>query len=263
MKYCLIFLAIFSYFFTFGCSSNRGAPVALYPESREFKKEQPLTFLVMPPINKTNNVDAKELFYSKMAAPVYSDGYYVFPPTLAMELMKKEGIYDAELFLNNPLNKFEELLGVDAVLFTIIYDTDKSKIRREGMVDIEFIVKSTATNKELYRIRGEYVLDRSLYTLDDMTRDMDEAQKNGFAYGAVVYPIVYGVIFMVDLVRTITLEEADVSGKVARVALNNLPCGIYPCSQSSIKVPKTFKVVETEKNGMISAWYKKFNEEKK
>jgi len=259
MKNFLVFLVIFSYFFTFGCSSGN-APVALYPESRDFKKEQPLTFLVMPPINKTNNVDAKELFYSKMAAPIYTDGYYVFPPTLAMELMKKEGIYDAELFLNNPLNKFEELLGVDAVLFTIIYDTDKSKILREGMVDIEFIIKSTATNKELYRIRGEYVLDRSLYSLDDMSRDMDN-DKSG--YGAVVYPIIYGVIFMVDLVRTITLEEADVSGKVARVALNNLPCGIYPCTQSYIKVPKTFKVVETEKNGFMSAWYKKFNEEKK
>jgi len=259
MKYNILFLAIFSYLFTFGCSSS-SAPMALYPESREFKKEQPLTFLIMPPINKTNNVDAKELFYSKMAAPVYNDGYYVFPPTLAMELMKKEGIYDAELFLNNPLNKFEELLGVDALLFTIIYDTDKSKIRREGMVDIEFIVKSTATNKELYRIRGEYVLDRSLYSLDDMSRDMNNDQSGA---GTIIYPIMYGVIFLVDLVRTITLEEADVSGKVARVALNNLPCGIYPCLQSSIKVPKTFKAVESEKNGQLSAWYQKFKEEKK
>jgi hypothetical protein len=258
MKNNLIFLAICSVFFAFGCSGSK-PPVAAYPESKEFKREWPLTFLVMPPINKTNNVDAKELFYSKMAGPIYGDGYYAFPPILAMELMKKEGIYDAEAFLDRPLNKFEELLGADAVLFSIIHDTDKSKIRREGMVDIEFIIKSTATNKELYRIRGKYILDKSSYTLAEMSKDIGNDDSGG---GVVVYPIMYGVLFVVDLVRTILLEEADVSGKVSGIALGNLPSGVYPIKQKYMGVYKTFEANELEKNGSITVTYKKFKEDK-
>jgi len=200
----------------------------------------------MPPINKTNNVDAKDLFYSKMAGPIYGDGYYVFPPTLAMDLMKKEGIYDAEVFLDKPLNKFEELLGADAVLFSIIHDTDKSKIRREGMVDIEFIVKSTATNKELYRVRGKYILDRSLYTLAQMSKDIGNDDSG---VGIIAYPMVYGVFFVIDMVRTIFLEEADVSGKVSEIALGGLPRGIYPSSQWFVGIYKTFEVRELESDG--------------
>jgi len=259
MKNTLIFLAICSILLTFGCSSSK-PPVAAYSESNEFKKEWPLTFLIMPPINKTNNVDAKDLFYSKMATPVYGDGYYVFPPILAMDLMKKEGIYDSEVFLDKPLNKFEELLGADAVLFSIIHETDKSKIRREGTVDIEFIVKSTLTNKELYRIRGKYILDKSLYTLAEMSNDIGNDDSGA---GVVAYPIMYGVIFIVDLVRTILLEEADVSGKVSGIALGNLPRGIYPSSQPHVKIFKSFEVTELERNGSITVEYKKIKEDKK
>jgi len=259
MKNNLTFLVICSVFLTFGCSGSK-PPVASYPESYEFKKERPLTFLIMPPINKTNNVDAKDLFYSKMAGPIYGNGYYVFPPTLAMDLMKKEGIYDAEVFLDAPLNKFEELLGADAVLFSIIYDTDKSKIRREGTVDIEFIVKSTATNKELYRVRGKYILDKSLYTLAEMADDINRDEDGK---GLIIYPIIYGCYFIVDVIRTILLEEADVSAKVSGIALGNLPRGVYPSTQPFTKVYKTFEATELEKNGLIILNYKKFKEEKK
>ncbi|MDR2583206.1 MAG: DUF799 domain-containing protein [Fibromonadaceae bacterium] len=259
MKYKLIFFAICSAFLFFGCSASKPPKIAVYPESGEFKKERPLTFLIMPPINKTNSVDAKDLFYAKMAGPIYGDGYYVFPPTLAMELMKHESIYDAEVFLDAPLNKFEELLGADAVLFTIIYDTDKSKLRREAMVDIEFIIKSTVTNKELYRIRGKYILDKSTYTLDELNKDMQNQEPAGKA-GAIVY---YGVCFIVDLVRTIFQEEADVSGKVSGIALGGLPRGVYPTSQPVIGVYKSFEARELEKNGSITVNYRKFKEKKK
>jgi len=263
MKTKLIFAVICSAFILTSCGGTKVPTTAVYPESYEFKKESPLSILIMPPINKTNSVDAKDLFYAKMSAPVYGRGYYVFPPTLAMELMKREGVYDAEEFIDRPLNKFEELLGADAVLFSIIYDTDKSKLRREGMVDIEFIMKSTATNKVLYRVRGEYILDKSLYTIAEMNNDI---ANDDTGYGVAVFPVIYGALFVVDLFRTILMEEADVSGKVSGVALGNLPNGIYPPPNGFYRPPvsifKNFQATELEKNGNITVQYKQFKEAK-
>ena len=39
--------------------------------------EAPVTLLVMPPINNTSNVDAKELLYTSISYPLIEAGYYV------------------------------------------------------------------------------------------------------------------------------------------------------------------------------------------
>jgi len=44
----------------------------------------------MPPINKSTNVEAKEYFHSTMNIPIANAGYYVIPPFLSMEILKKE-----------------------------------------------------------------------------------------------------------------------------------------------------------------------------
>ena len=38
---------------------------------------QPVTLVVMPPINNTSNVDAKELLYTSISYPLIEAGYYV------------------------------------------------------------------------------------------------------------------------------------------------------------------------------------------
>lgn len=51
-------------------------------------EEKPAVLLVMPPINNTNNVDAKELLYTSISRPLIEAGYYVIPPLLAMTCSK-------------------------------------------------------------------------------------------------------------------------------------------------------------------------------
>jgi hypothetical protein len=114
--------------------------------------EKPTTILLMPPINNSTNVEAKEYFHSTLLAPLANQGFYVIPPFLSLEILKRESAYDAELFLNSSLSTFGEVFGADIVLFTIIHKWDKSY--GNVKVELEYILKSTKTNEVLYTRRG-------------------------------------------------------------------------------------------------------------
>lgn len=126
--------------------------------------EQPLTVLLMPPINRSTNVEAKEYFHSTLHMPVANAGFYVVPTFLSMEILKKESAYDAELFLNTPLTKFQEIFGADLALFTIIHRWDKSGLAAKVMVEVEYIIKSTKTHEIVYTRKGDIVYDASVST---------------------------------------------------------------------------------------------------
>ncbi len=127
-------------------------------------KELPLTILIMPPINRTTAVDAKEYFYSTLNVPLINKGYYVIPPFLAMDIFKVESAYDAEFFLNGSLEKFGEVFGADAAIFTVIDNWQKSTLGSSVTVGVEYIVKSTKTNEILYSRKGTLTFDASIST---------------------------------------------------------------------------------------------------
>ena len=126
-------------------------------------KEKPVSVLIMPPINRSTNVDAKEYFYTTLNVPVVNAGYYVIPPFLSMEILKKESAYDSELFIKNPsLKIFNEIFGADVVLFTIISKWDKSSLASQVTVEVEYILKSTHTNEILYSRKGTMKYNASI-----------------------------------------------------------------------------------------------------
>ena len=100
---------------------NVTKPVAKSVAYAGVYSEKPLSVLIMPPINRSTNVEAKEFFHSTLNVPIANAGYYVIPPFLSMEILKKESAYDAELFLNNSVAKFGEVFGADVAMFTIIH----------------------------------------------------------------------------------------------------------------------------------------------
>ncbi len=126
--------------------------------------EKPLTILIMPPINRSTAVDAKEYFYSTLNVPLINKGFYVMPPFISMDILKRESAYDAELFINGSLTKFGEVFGADIVLFTIINNWDKSAIGAKVTIGVEYIVKSTKTNEILYNRKGTIIYDTSVRT---------------------------------------------------------------------------------------------------
>ena len=102
------------------------------PKSTAYKdmyNEKPISVLIMPPINRSTNVEAKEYFHSTLSVPIINAGYYVIPPFLSMAILKQESAYDAELFINGPLTQFNNIFGADVALFTIIHKWDNEKIK--------------------------------------------------------------------------------------------------------------------------------------
>ncbi len=150
MKKSTIILVLTIAFF-YSCSTTQ--PILKTVAYKGMYSEKPLTVLLMPPINKTTSVDAKEYFHSTLNVPIANAGFYVIPTFLSMEILKRESAYDAELFLNSPLTKFGEVFGADVALFTIIHKWDKTY----GMVyeEVEYVIKSVKTNEVLYTRKGQ------------------------------------------------------------------------------------------------------------
>lgn len=159
MKKIIIFLSVVATILT-GCATT--APIKKSIAYEGMYKEEPLTILIMPPINRSTAVDAKEYFYSTLNVPLNNKGYYVLPPFLSMDVLKRESAYDAELFINGSLSKFGEIFGADIALFTIIEKWDKSAIGATVTVAVEYIAKSTKTNETLYTRKGTIVYDASV-----------------------------------------------------------------------------------------------------
>lgn len=125
-------------------------------------EEKPLTMVVMPPINKTSNVAAKEYFYTTLYAPLSEKGYYVFSPYMTMDIFQGESAYDSEMFIDGDLSMFKNVLNADAAMFTVIKSWKKSVIGGKVTVGIEYILKSTTTNEVLYKREGLISIDTSV-----------------------------------------------------------------------------------------------------
>jgi hypothetical protein len=123
--------------------------------------EKPLVLLVLPAMNESTAVDAKEYYNVTIASPLAFNGYYVLPTEVVTPLLQAEGISDSELVFNKPLNKFKELLGADAVLFVKIkkWNTVYYVIGGYIVVSLDMTLKSTVTNQVLWENSGEYRLN--------------------------------------------------------------------------------------------------------
>ena len=184
-------------------SCKTAAPIAKSVAYKGLYDEKPLSLLIMPPINKSVNVEAKEYFHSTLYTPVANAGYYVIPPFLSMEILKKESAYDSEFFIDSPLNKFGEIFGVDMALFTIIHKWNKSSIASKVTVDVEYIIKSTKTNEILYSRRGEVEYSTSVSTGN-------------------IYANILG-----SLISTAATKFVDVARDCNIYTFSDMPVGVY------------------------------------
>lgn len=130
-----------------------------YPAMYE---EKPLTIAIMPPINQTTHAEAKDYFYTTMYLPLCEKGYYVYSPYLTMEMFQQESAYDAEMFLDKDLSTFRNVLGADAVMFTIVKDWRRNNVGGKLRVDVEYRLRSTKTGQTLYNREGVISVDTSV-----------------------------------------------------------------------------------------------------
>lgn len=127
-------------------------------------EEKPLSIVIMPPINQTTHVEAKDYFYTTLYTPLCEKGYYVYSPMLTMEMLQTESAYDAELFVEADLSQFRTILGADAAMFTIIKSWKRNNVGGKLTAGVEYIVRSTKTGETLYRREGLIKVDTSVNT---------------------------------------------------------------------------------------------------
>ena len=123
-------------------------------------EEKPITLLVMPPINNSTNVEAKDLLYTSISRPLVEAGYYVISPLLAMDVLKAESAYDSEMFFDAPLTAFQNYFGADAVVFSVIDTWAKKGLGLE--TKIRYVIKSAYTNVILFDRSCDLYLDLSI-----------------------------------------------------------------------------------------------------
>ena len=188
----------------------------------EIYAEKPLSIMVMPPINRSTKVEAKELFYSSLIVPLSQKGYYVMPPLLTMEILKEESAYDAEMFINNSMKQVGSLFGVDAVLFTTIHEWGKTTIAARVRVVVEYTLVSTKTDEVMFSRTGDITYNPNSNT--------------GSALGNLV----------ANMLTTALTKEIEVGRKCNVYTLGDIPAGKYsPSYNTDGKTPagkESFKV---------------------
>ncbi|MDR0682483.1 MAG: DUF799 domain-containing protein [Dysgonamonadaceae bacterium] len=170
--------------------------------------ERPLAIAVMPPINNTNNVEAKEFLFLTLAQPLCEKGYYVLPSFLSMEMFKSESAYDADLFINSSVNRFGEILGADAVLFTIVNKWEKMALSSNIYVEIEYRLKSTHTNEILFERKGNIIYDASINS------------GSGGLFGALID-------MAASAINTALTDHIKVARICNTYTLSDIPAGVY------------------------------------
>ena len=175
-----------------------------YPKMYE---EKPLSIVIMPPINQTEHVEAKDYFYTTLYAPLCEKGYYVYSPMLTMEMFQSESAYDAELFLEKDLSQFRNVLGADAAMFTIIKSWKRNNVLGELTAGVEYILRSTITGETIYRREGLIEVDTSI-------------NGGGSAIGVLV-----GLI--ATAVNTAATDKVVAGRKCTAFVLSDMPVGKY------------------------------------
>lgn len=202
MKRIVYFL--FTYFMVTSC----GLMNSVTRESQYAKmyEEKPVTLLVMPPINNSANVEAKDLLYTSISRPLVEAGYYVISPLLAMDILKAESAYDSENFFDAPLTAFGNYFGADAVVFSVI-----DKWAKKGMgiqAKIRYVIKSAYTNEVLF--------DRSC----DLYLDLSVNSGSGGTFGALAN-------IVASAINTAATDHIVAARKANYFILRDIPRGKY------------------------------------
>lgn len=188
------------------CSCGTANLVTRESQYAAMYNDMPVTILVMPPINNTSNVEAKDLLYTSISRPLAEAGYYVISPLLAMDILKAESAYDAELFIDKPLTMFKDYFGADAVVFSQIDDWAKKGFGIE--TKIRYIIKSTTS--------GEILFDRSC----DLYLDLQQ-NSGGNSWISTL------VDLAVSAISTATTDHIAAARKANYFIFRDIPRGKY------------------------------------
>lgn len=106
----------------------------------DFNRVAPRSILVVPPANRSLEVEASSYMLSTLTIPLAELGYYVFPVNTVKMLLEQEGLYEPERVREMGAARLANLFGADAVLFITIkrWEAAYAILSTTVTVDLEY-----------------------------------------------------------------------------------------------------------------------------
>lgn len=148
MRKIQLFTAVLLTLILAGCVSS---PPAM--DYTAFKKSNPKSILVLPPVNHTTEVIAPYGVLANVTIPLAEAGYYVFPVALVDETFKNNGLTVAEDIHAVPSKKLHEIFGADAVMYLEVqeYGTSYAILSSDTVVVVQAKLVDNKTNEILWQ----------------------------------------------------------------------------------------------------------------
>ena len=117
-----------------------------------YKESRPRSILVLPPVNKSPDVQATHSMLSYATVPLAEAGYYVFPVTLVAEAFKENGMTQPDDMHATSAEKLRQIFGADAALYVTItrYGTSYMVVTSASVVSAEARLVDLKTGKLLW-----------------------------------------------------------------------------------------------------------------
>jgi len=118
-----------------------------------FKRDRPVSMLVLPPLNETPEVVASYGVLSHVTLPLAEAGYYVIPVSLMDETFRQNGLNNpAEIHDVSP-SKLREIFGADAVVYIKVtqYGTSYAVVASDTRVTVQARIVDLRTGEMLWQ----------------------------------------------------------------------------------------------------------------
>lgn len=149
MRHLIRASAVLAVLLLVGCAAG---PTTMYDYTK-LKAENPLSVLVLPPLNESLDVNASYSFLSQVTYPLAESGYYVFPVAMVNDLFRHNGLTEPGEIQGVAPEKLREIFAADAVVYLKIteYGTSYKVLNSDTRVSAEARLVSLKTGEELWR----------------------------------------------------------------------------------------------------------------
>lgn len=129
---------------TLGLLGLTGCQTTPYDYSA-IEEERPRSILILPPMNHSVEVNAPYSYLSVLTKPVAEKGYYVFPVSVIDGFLKENGLPTPAEMHAIPLDKIQQHIGADAVLYVTIEDWGQKYLVLSSVTVVKAYVKLVST----------------------------------------------------------------------------------------------------------------------
>jgi hypothetical protein len=153
-----------------GLSFFSGCVTLEQKDYASFRKFQPKSVLVLPPLNNSIDERASYSYLSTVSQPLAEMGYYVYPVAVVDHFLKENGLPTPGEMHQIPLYKVDQIIGADAVLYIEIneYGTEYMVLQSFTTVSAAARLVDVKTGEEIWRNEATMVLNSGGNSIAEM-----------------------------------------------------------------------------------------------